>query len=126
MSGCSEWHRKLNEQGIGKCSVPMWLNGLPAGFCDKEAYGERPNCQMYRDNENKLCRTDNRYDGYVPFLACPEHGGPTIRVFKDGDMFCAVRPEFINLQESLAGFGKTKKEAEKSLLDSEKLKTQAG
>lgn len=29
-------------------------------------------------------------------------------VFKDGDMFCAVLPDFKNLQESPSGFGQTK------------------
>ncbi len=29
-------------------------------------------------------------------------------VFRDGDMFCATKLDFVNLQESPAGFGKTK------------------
>ena len=32
-------------------------------------------------------------------------------VFKDGDMFCAVLPDFKDLQESPAGFGKTENHA---------------
>ena len=28
-----------------------------------------------------------------------------IRIFKDGDSWCATRLSFINLQESLSGFG---------------------
>lgn len=94
---CGEGHKKLDEQGRGLCSVPMWCNGLPAGFCDKEAYGHRERKHIYPH--------------YVPFLACPGHGGPTVRLFMDGDMFCAVNFDFINLQESPAGFGKTKEEA---------------
>lgn len=58
----SECHFKLDKNGEGKCSVPMWCNGMPAGFCDNTAYGEPlPN---------------NHYTGYVPGLACPGHGGP--------------------------------------------------
>lgn len=61
MSTISKHHKELTN-GVGKCSVPMWMGGLPAGFCDNEAYGERPK--------------GNKYDGYVPALACPIHGGP--------------------------------------------------
>ncbi len=34
-----------------------------------------------------------------------------IRIFKDGNQWCAVAPGFINLQESPAGFGDTPHEA---------------
>ena len=59
---CGEAHKKL-VNGKGKCSVPMWSGGCPAGFCDKPAYGPPEEGQT-------------RYDGYVPFLACWWHGGP--------------------------------------------------
>jgi hypothetical protein len=101
MSRLSNHHQELNAEGIGKCSVPMWSGGCPAGFCDMDAYGERVN---------------NRYDGYVPALACPIHGGPTTRVFKDGNAWVAVHPDFQNLQESPAGFGDTPEEARKALV----------
>lgn len=94
-------HMNLNEQGIGKCSVPMWSMGMPAGFCDNDAYGD----------------VIKKGGIYVGGLACPHHGGPKTRVFKDGDMFCAVHPDFINLQESLAGFGETAELARKNLLE---------
>lgn len=103
MSVCGERHKKLNEQGVGMCSVPMWRNGLPAGFCNNPAYG-------FRDPKRKRI-----YDGYVMYLACPGHGGPTVRVFMDGNQFCAVKPDFDNLQESPAGFGETKEEAIQNL-----------
>lgn len=62
---CYPHHLKLNDEGEGKCSVPMWRNGLPAGFCDKVAYGEqKPDGRLFS------------YDGYVPGLACYVHGGP--------------------------------------------------
>lgn len=98
---CGKRHKELDEQGKGLCSVPMWCQGVPAGFCDNEAYGNRVNKRVY--------------DGYVMYLACPGHGGPKIRVCMDGDQFCATRPNFINLQESPAGFGDTKEKAIKDL-----------
>lgn len=105
-------HQELNEQGIGKCSVPMWGGGCPDGFCDKEAYGRREPT-TYRRNyaSGQMDAVDGRYSGYVPALACPMHGGPTVRTFMDGNAWCAVRPDFINLQESDAGFGDTREAA---------------
>ena len=79
MSSISDHHRILTN-GVGKCSVPMWMDGMPAGFCDEPAYGKPVKCVMYRDNRGRLKRIDGRYDGYVPALACPAHGGPR---FKD-------------------------------------------
>lgn len=76
MACCGEGHKKLDANGIGKCSVPMWMNGMPAGFCDEPAYGEPTPCKTFRDAYGKLRRTDGRYAGYVPYLACPGHGGP--------------------------------------------------
>lgn len=112
MARTEEHHRKLNDQGEGKCSVPMWMGGCPAGFCDERAFGERPPSREYRNGHTgRMQRFDGRYDGYVPGLACPAHGGPSVRVYMDGNMFCAVRPDFVNLQESPAGFGATKEEA---------------
>ncbi len=64
MAVCCEAHKKLIN-GKGKCSVPLWrYPGVPAGFCDKDAFGEQT-------QEGKL-----RYKGYVPYLACYGHGGP--------------------------------------------------
>lgn len=72
----SKRHKEL-ENGEGLCSVPMWCDGLPAGFCDCVAYGERPPCKMLRDaRTGELFRVDGKYNGYVPGLACPNHGGP--------------------------------------------------
>jgi hypothetical protein len=64
VSVCSDKHKKLNEHGYGKCSVPMWrYPGVPAGFCNRIAFGEHEG-RPYS------------YTGYVPFLACYAHGGP--------------------------------------------------
>lgn len=72
---CSEIHKTLKD-GKGKCSVPMWCNGVPAGFCDKPAFGKPVKCDMYRDRNGRLIRSDGKYEGYVPGLACVGHGGP--------------------------------------------------
>lgn len=104
-------HQQLNDQGVGKCSVPMWSGGGPAGFCDNDAYGERPEGKTYTRWDGHEWRADGRYAGYVPALACPGHGGPKVRTFMDGNAWCAVHPDFINLQESPAGFGDTREEA---------------
>ena len=43
-------------------------------------------------------------------------GIKTMRVFMDGDQHCAVFDDFINLQESPAGFGDTPEEAREALV----------
>ena len=70
MPRCSEHHKKLDINGTGYCSAPMWRGSRPAGFCDKVAYG------VYEG------RVDD-YQGYVPYLACPAHGGPLQRSNKE-------------------------------------------
>jgi len=106
MSTLSEHH--LPKAGIvGKCSVPMWIGGYPAGFCDAPAYGEQ-----YRDPFLPPCWAYNR-NNKPPFasgLCCESHGGPSktaTRFVRDGNMWCSFRPDFVNLQESIAGFGPT-------------------
>ena len=42
-----------------------------------------------------------------------------INYFLDGNMWCAVRDDFINLQESVAGFGETQELARKELESNE-------
>lgn len=69
-------HRVLTN-GVGKCSVPMWSNGLPAGFCDQDAFGDFiPGKETIRNGQNEIVRLDGKYNGYVPALACYAHGGP--------------------------------------------------
>ncbi|SDF84176.1 hypothetical protein SAMN05660686_02499 [Thalassobaculum litoreum DSM 18839] len=71
----SKHHYELTD-GVGKCSVPMWQFGMEC-FCDKPAFGERPEVPMFRDGyTGRMFRSDFKYDGYVPGLACPAHGGP--------------------------------------------------
>jgi hypothetical protein len=108
MSSISRNHEELDDTGTGLCSVPMWMGGSPCGFCDKPAYGKPPKSgRFFNYGAMEMQRNDNRYDGYVPALACIGHGGPRSRVFKDGDSFCAVFPDFTNIQESDCGFGDT-------------------
>ena len=91
----------------GKCRVPMWMGGCPAGFCDKEAYGE----QLPREVLSHQRGWDR--PPYCHGPCCPSHGGPNQGepiVLQDGysergrRMFCAVMPGFRNLQEDVAGF----------------------
>lgn len=77
MSRMSEDHKQLIN-GKGRCSVPMWMGGLPSGFCDKPAFGFRPECEEVRMADGRMVRRDCRYNGSVPGLACSGHGGPRL------------------------------------------------
>lgn len=91
----------------GKCRVPMWRMGLPAGFCDQHGYGPQLPMRVLRQRSGR----EWPYCGVGP--CCPNHGGPREGepiIFEDGStrdgypMWCAVYPDFENLQESPAGF----------------------
>lgn len=113
----------------GKCSVPMWNAYGPSGFCDEPAYGQQyaegsryapPNWSL-RDRNGYLLQP-HLSPPYAPDLCCKAHGGPSIdaiRFVRDGDMWCAFRPGFVNLQESIAGFGPTQAQAEVDLVRGE-------
>jgi hypothetical protein len=118
----------------GKCSVPMWSAYGPDGFCDQPAWGEQ-----YSEREPSRGQSGKHAphhwpqrdrNGFYPShlihlrppiahgLCCKAHGGPgpdDIRFARDGDMWCAFMPGFVNLQESHAGFGRTQDEAEADL-----------
>lgn len=93
----------------GKCRVPLWMMGCPAGFCGDEAFGPQLPQEVLRDQ-----RGWQRGDAPYCFgPCCPVHGGPKKGdpiLFQDGlteqgrPMYCAVMPDFENLQESPAGF----------------------
>ena len=99
----------------GRCRVPMWMTGAPAGFCGEPAFGPQlPKAVLQRTR------------GYFyepPYSAghcCPAHGGPEDGapiLFQDGTdhkgrpMWCAVMPGFENLQESPSGFSANPLEA---------------
>ena len=91
----------------GACRVPMWMGGAPAGHCGEKSFGPQlPERLLYETR----CMLN------PPFSSgpcCPMHGGPREGepiVFRDGytpqgrPMWCAVMPDFINLQESPSGF----------------------
>lgn len=93
----------------GKCRVPMWMGGFPAGFCGKPANG--PQLPMEVLFWTRAWRKEDRPYCHGP--CCPAHGGPKDGepiLFADGTdergyrMWCAVMPDFENLQESPAGF----------------------
>lgn len=80
MSNTMEHHHKLTN-GVGKCSVPMYSGGTPAGFCNEPAFGEYIDGERYPRashirQELQGERMDGKFDGYVPGLACSAHGGP--------------------------------------------------
>lgn len=104
-----------------KCRVPMWMGGCPSGHCDAEAFGP----QLPR---SVLAQRETRYlidrPAYCFGHCCPAHGGPRKGepiIFTDGTtpqgrpMYCAVMPDFVNLQESPAGFSGNPLEALKDL-----------
>ena len=74
---CKQDHADASAGIVGRCSVPMWMNGCPAGTCDKPSFGKRPPSKTWWNYAaNERMREDGRYNGYVPGLACYEHGGP--------------------------------------------------
>jgi hypothetical protein len=102
----------------GTCRVPMWRMGSPAGFCDRPAFGP----QLPKALTRWRFGNDGRPYCFGP--CCPAHDGPREGdpiVFTDGNtregysMYCAVMPDFENLQESPAGFSGNPIEAVKLL-----------
>lgn len=76
MSCTQDHHHKLTNHS-GKCSVPMYRGGFPDGFCDKPAFGDYIDTkERYPRGPHRGERMDNKFDGYVPGLACQGHGGP--------------------------------------------------
>ena len=72
----SKEHMELNKEGVGKCSCPMWNGGSPSGFCDNTAYGKQIPREYVVNSWGVKRYLTPGYDGYVPGLACPMHGGP--------------------------------------------------
>lgn len=111
MARISEHH--VPKAGVaGKCSVPLFDACGPAGFCDRDAYGEQYKGRLSRFFGN------NRAP-YAPGLCCKIHGGAgeeDVRVMRDGNMWHAFDPDFENLQESVSAFGETQEIALANLL----------
>ena len=133
MANLLEHHRP--KCGVeGKCSAPVWDHGVPAGFCDLPSWGEQySERNQARGQSGKYAPThwpERDRNGFYPMhlahlrgplvqgYCCANHGGPRedqIRFVKDGNMWCAFMPDFINLAESVAGFGETQDLAEDDL-----------
>lgn len=125
MSRITEKHKaKCGVQG--KCSRPMYQMGTEC-FCDEPAWGQQyaegskhaPHHWPQRDRNGFYpAHLVHLAPPYVPDLACKAHGGAgpnDIRVVRDGNQWCAFMPDFVNLQESAAGFGNSQSEAELEL-----------
>ena len=77
MACLSKHHQELTD-GVGKCSIPMWSGGCPAGFCDNPAYGPQEKGQR---RYGEFSRAWGKwFSGYCSGLACYAHGGPAKRV----------------------------------------------
>jgi hypothetical protein len=92
----------------GKCRVPLWCMGVPDGYCGEPTMGPQLPLPYLRQTRGWSSAT------YCFGPCCPSHGGPRTSdpiIFQDGHteqgrpMYCAVRHDFENLQESPAGFG---------------------
>jgi hypothetical protein len=74
MARLNPHHEQLDDNGVGKCSVPMWSGGCPAGFCDEPAYGKQePDQRRYG---GWVSGWHKWFPGYCSGLACYAHGGP--------------------------------------------------
>ncbi len=114
---CMSKHHKELVGGVGKCSVPMWSGGVPAGFCDAPAYGKPPPVKMYRSSQGERVREDGRYNGYVPALACQDHGGPSLKeVSHQGDpcKFCGLPHDDVPIGPCVGRIQPERTEEEKS------------
>lgn len=74
---CKQEYEDAFNGVMGRCSVPMWMGGCPSGTCGEKSYGFRPPSREWMNYAaGEMMRDDLRYNGYVPGLACPSHGGP--------------------------------------------------
>ena len=79
----SKHHEELTD-GVGKCSVPMWMDGCPAGFCDEPAYGPQESGQMRYGDWHWVGGHREWQSGYCSGLACHGHGGPAAMAAEKG------------------------------------------
>ena len=54
---------------------------------------------------NEYCKHTSERQCVNPIKPEPKWWNTGVQVYKDGDQWCAVKADFINLQESYAGFG---------------------
>ena len=77
MSSMNRHHQEI-VNGKGRCSVPMWMGGLPSGFCDRPAYGRQPLPEIVRPSY-RYRMPDPSAPPYAPGLACESHHGPSLK-----------------------------------------------
>jgi transcription elongation factor Elf1 len=108
------------------------LPPFPEGYIDtmlRTALGKKPEKKLYLDCPNCHSRTTkvsvsdtltiycNECNEYFPIKHIPTESEikryqESYIIFKDGNMWCAAPPGFVNLQETpFVGFGKTPKKA---------------
>lgn len=93
-----------------------WQHGKPiyeSGIAIRWLLGPCPNCGSVTSTygggfscHNDSCR-NSRFVFPVSSEPMPDWWNTGIQVYLDGDAWCAVKKEFINLQESPVGFGST-------------------
>lgn len=69
--------------------------------------------------DDGYCNLSEYNPGIGGIKSIPWWWNEDVNVYKDGDEWCAVRSNFINLQESIAGFGNTPSLACKELKNKE-------
>jgi len=92
MATLSKHNSELNERGEGKCSVPMWSGGIPSGFCDEPAFSRHKGGEYFEGRNGERHYLNGAYDGYVPALACPAHGGKTKEEALNLCSYCRLHP----------------------------------
>lgn len=101
-----------------------YRNGIP----NRRLLGPCPRCGSATSTYGGGFNCHNEYCiNSAMVFACqtadiePTWWNTDINVNLDGDMWCAFRDGFTNLQESLAGFGKTPNEAVNNLIEQEQV-----
>lgn len=116
---------KLYDNGKYKWKHGTIVEWHPNRVAARWLLGPCPACGSVTSNYGGAFSCHNDYcQNSVRIFACSPEPTPTwwntdIDVKPDGDAWCATREGFINLQESLAGFGSTPRDAVQSLLSVE-------
>ena len=114
---------------IYKTGLDTWQYGTPICFNsrnrthDKQLLGPCPRCGSRTSSygggmacHKPYCQNNSDVFSHRadPF---PDWWNTGVQVFMDGDMWCAVDEDFVNIQESPCGFGITPNDAVKELKD---------
>lgn len=108
-----------------------WRHGQPTDYRNGIAYhkllGPCPDCGTSTFDYGGGWRCNGLYcnrntDNPAPNVGkAPDWWNTDINVYLDGNAWCATRDGFINLQESIAGFGDTPNEAVLNLMEIEQV-----